>query len=74
MRGVNIPSFQANCPACKKSVSAFLVQGSLENLRKNEGDVRLGHPTNDPHVGDHIWILTDPEAKARLRKLISKST
>lgn len=68
---VNIPPFFARCPACKKSVTAFVVSGSLENLQKGEGDVELAHLTNDPHVGDHIWILNDPQAKARLRKLIA---
>ena len=66
-----VPPFSANCPACNKSVTAFLVQGSLENLQKGEGDVKLAHPTNDPYVGDHTWILNDPQAKARLRTLVT---
>ena len=74
MRGMNIPSFLARCPTCKKSVTAFLAQGSVENLQKDEGNVELAHWTNDPHVGDHRWMLNDPQAKARLRKLIAQST
>ena len=67
---VNVPPFFADCPACNEKVTAFLVQGSLENLLSEEGDVELAHPTNDPHVGDHRWLLNDPQAKARLRNLI----
>ncbi len=74
MRGVNIPAFSAYCPACKETVTAALVRGSLENLQKDEGDVELAHPTDDSRVGDHRWILTDQQARARLRKLIGKST
>jgi hypothetical protein len=70
MYGVNIPPFFARCPTCKESVTTFLVQGSLENLQKNKGNVELAHPTNDSHVGDHRWILNDQQAKDRLRKLI----
>jgi hypothetical protein len=70
---VNIPPFLADCPACNKKVTAFLVQGSLENLQKDQGDVVLAHPTNDSSVGDHRWILNDPQAKVRLRKLIPKA-
>jgi hypothetical protein len=66
-----VPPFFADCPACNNKVTAFLVQGSLENLQKDAGDVKLAHPTNDPHVGDHTWILNDPQAKARLRKLVT---
>ncbi len=65
-----VPPFFADCPACNKKVTAFLVHGSLENLQKGEGDVKLAHPTNDPYEGDHTWMLNDPQAKARLRKLI----
>jgi hypothetical protein len=64
-------SFLAFCPACNKSVTAALVSGSLGNLQKDEGDVELAHPTNDPHVGDHRWMLTDPQAKANLRKFLA---
>ena len=70
MRGM-IASFTAYCPICKETVhNAVLGHGSLENLLKDEGDVRLAHPnpTNDPHVGDHNWILTDPQKKTNLRK------
>ncbi len=60
-------SIRAFCPECKETVSVAFRIGSLENLKKGKGDVVLAHATNDPHVGDHTWILTDPEAKARLR-------
>lgn len=63
-------SFQAYCPHCEKSVNAFLVRGSLEKLQKNEGDVEVGHPTNDPHVGDHTWRLIKQE-KDNLRRMIA---
>jgi hypothetical protein len=72
-RKLNIPRFLADCPACNEKVTAFLVRGSLENLLNEEGDVELAHLTNDPHVGDHRWILNDPQAKARLRKLVAPS-
>ena len=70
---LNVPPFFADCPACEKSVTAFLMQGSLENLLNEEGDVELAHLTNAPHLGDHMWILNDPQAKARLRNLITQS-
>jgi hypothetical protein len=66
-----VPPFSAKCPACDKSVTAFLVMGSLENLQKGEGEVKLAHCTNDPYEGDHTWILNDPQAKARLRRLVT---
>jgi hypothetical protein len=66
-----VPPFSAKCPACDKSVTAFLVMGSLENLVKGEGEVKLAHCTNDPYEGDHTWILNDPQAKARLRRLVT---
>lgn len=59
--------FLAFCPECKKTVSVAFGVGSLENLKKGEGDVVLAHPTNDPYVGDHTWILNDPKAKANLQ-------
>jgi len=67
-----IPSFFALCPYCNQKVTAALVQGSLEKLRTGEGDVRLAHPTNDPHVGDHQWTV-DPQTRVNLRKLIAKA-
>jgi len=72
MRGMT-SSFSAYCPICKETVhNAVLGHGSTENLQNDKGDVELAHPTNDPRVGDHKWKLSDPEAKARLRKLIAK--
>lgn len=68
---LNVPPFFADCPVCNEKVTAFLVRGSLNNLLNEEGDVELAHPTNDPHVGDHKWILNDPQAKARLRGLVT---
>jgi hypothetical protein len=65
--------FQVRCPKCNdKLVTGALKRGSLENLRKDQGDVVVGHPTNDPRVGDHTWILTDPQVKANLRKRIDE--
>jgi len=63
-------SIRAFCPECKETVSVAFRIGSLENLKKGKGDVVLAHATNDPHVGDHTWILTDPEAKARQRSYL----
>ena len=67
-------SFLTYCPECKKNVSAALTTGSSENLKKDEGEVILGHPTDDPRVGDHTWIVNDPKTKANLKAyLLQKS-
>jgi hypothetical protein len=66
---MTLSQFFAECPVCKKTVTAVLGHGSLENLKKGEGDVELAHPTDDPRVGDHKWTLTDRQVKARLHKL-----
>jgi len=63
-------AFLATCPACKTKVSVAFGSGTLENLKSGKGDIVLIHPTNDPSVGDHRWILTDPEAKARLKSFL----
>jgi hypothetical protein len=65
--------FQVRCPKCNdKLVTGALKRGSLENKRKDAGDVIVGHATNDPLVGDHTWILADPQVKANLRKRIDE--
>jgi hypothetical protein len=64
-------SFQARCPNCKKTVTAAILRGSLEKLQADEGDVEVGHPTDDPHVGDHTWKL-DPQSIDNLRKKIAE--
>ncbi len=64
-------SIRAFCPECKETVSVAFRIGSLENLKKGEGDVVLAHPTNDPYVGDHTWILNDPKAKANLKSYLN---
>jgi hypothetical protein len=38
MRDVNI-QLQAYCPDCQRTVTAFLLSGSLEQLQKNDADV-----------------------------------
>ena len=64
--------FSADCPICKTKVhNAVLGHGSMENLHKDRGDVALAHATDDPRVGDHRWVVKDPQVKARLRKLIT---
>jgi len=70
LAGESSMGFLAICPECKTRVSVAFGAGTLENLKKGKGDVVLAHATNDPHVGDHTWILTDPEAKARLRSYL----
>jgi hypothetical protein len=62
----------ADCPICKKKVTAALVRGSLDNLQEDKGDVELAHPTNDPRAGDHRWILSEPDAKASLRRILPR--
>jgi hypothetical protein len=70
MREMPVSQFCADCPTCGRKVNnAVLGHGSLENLKKGEGDVALAHPTGDPRKGDHWWIETDPQVIARLRKL-----
>ncbi len=67
-------SYLADCPHCGKKVSVALGSGSLKNLKTGEGDVVLAHPTDDPKVGDHTWVLRDTAARARLRSLVLAET
>jgi hypothetical protein len=64
-------TFNAYCPLCRKTVSAALVRGSLEELQQGAGQVQVGHPTDDPTVGDHNWML-DAQSAANLRKQIDE--
>ena len=52
-------------------MSAALVRGSLEELQQGAGQVQVGHPTDDPTVGDHNWML-DAQSAANLRKQIDE--
>jgi hypothetical protein len=62
-------SFQAFCPKCKKTVTAFLVSPSdinPPNLRDEPDDLRSALDTHLPievihpsDQGDHRWIQTD---------------
>jgi len=69
---MTLSQFIAYCPICKNTVTnTVLGHGSLENLKNDEGDIELAHPTNDPRVGEHKWTLIDKQVKARLRELYS---
>jgi hypothetical protein len=64
---VNI-QFQGYCPDCKKTVAAFLLNGSLEKLQQNQADVEVGHSTTKGHIGAHKWILVNQRDRDSLRK------
>lgn len=61
--------FFADCPECGK-VQAAVTSSSMENLKTGKGEVTLMHPTDDPKVGDHTWVLGDSFARQRLRSLM----
>jgi len=67
-------TYLADCPRCGKKASVALGSGSLENLKTGKGDVVLAHPTDDPKVGDHTWVLQDSSARARLKSLVLAET
>jgi hypothetical protein len=67
-KGVFNMNFSAHCLHCGETVLAALLRGSTRNLIKG-GRVEVGHPTNDPLVGDHTWVL-GVEAKATLRRTL----
>ncbi len=65
---MTLSQFRIYCPICSESVdNAVLGHGSLENLRKDKGDVAVVHPTNDRDAPEHRWIA-DPQTKINLRK------
>ena len=64
-------AYLADCPQCGgKKVTVTFGSGSLENLRTGKGDVVLVHPTDDPKVGQHMWVLADRAVRTRLKALV----
>ena len=63
---------QAYCPDCERTVTAFLLSGSLEKLQKNEADVEVIHSTTKAGIGAHRWKLVNPRDRDDLRKRLAE--
>ena len=63
-------SFQARCPHCGKTVTAFVHSRDAAKRALNENkDIEIFHSTGVQTEGDHRWLLPK-EDTPNLRKVI----